>query len=256
MSVLPQGVLVTRPDPEGSILCQRLEDAGIPAFHLQTISFASAPHPDEFAQAIECLGEQDWLIFISPQAVYASLPAIQQRWRAFPETVKIAAIGAGSAQALEKAGYQVDIYPSANWNSEGLLNLPVFKNIKDQHVAIIRGLGGRELLDHMLAERGAHVLPVIAYERLLPQVDMTPYLALLRDARLFAIICASFEGVKNLKSLFGPSVWPTLKQIDLIVVSERIKILAQDLGFQTIWVAQNASPDAILELLAQRRKIT
>ena len=132
-----------------------------------------------------------------------------------------------------------------------MLALPEFQAVQGQKVAIIRGEGGRELLHQQLTERGAQVLHVIAYQRVLPEVEAAPILQMLKQHQLNAIVCGSFESVQNLKILLGDAGWPFLKELPLIVVSERIKMLAQDLGFQTIWVAQNASLEAVVELLKE-----
>lgn len=246
-------VMVTRPDPGGSELCHHIQKQGDIALHFPTIVFAPPPDSVAFEQAISRLGEQDWLLFVSPQAVRASVPAIRRAWPVLPPTVHFAAIGAGTASALEEAGYNVSVTPTNEWNSESLLDTPEFQAIKGDRVAVIRGEGGREILEKILQERGAEVMSVVAYQRTKPAIDAAPYLPLLKDNKIDIIICTSYEGVSNLKELFGETAWEALKQIPLIVVSERIKALAQETGFLTIWVASNASHQAILATIAEKR---
>lgn len=246
-------ILVTRPHPAGTELCHLIESQGDQAIHLPTIAFEPPTDLSKFQQSIDALGEQDWLIFISPQAVYASIAAICKAWPQLPPSVTVAAVGEGTAKALKKAGYIVATHPPAEWSSEGLLALPEFQSIQGKKVAIIRGEGGRELLEKTLLTRGAEVMHVIAYQRVIPKIKMSSYLNLLKQKTIDVMICTSYEGVQNLKKLFGDTGSLYLPSIPLIVVSQRIKILAQDLGFQTIWVASNASHQAILEVLAQKR---
>lgn len=243
-------VMVTRPDPQGSELCQLIEAQGGRALHLPTIAIAPPPDLLAFRQAIRVLGGQEWLIFISPQAVYASIAAIKRAWPEFPRQTKFAAIGAATANALEADGYAAAIHPTTEWNSESLLALPAFWQVAGKYIAIIRGAGGREWLEKTLIARGAKVTSVMAYQRVLPQVDTQECLNLLEQHSINRIVCTSFTGVSNLKQLFSEKGWLYLKTIVLIVPSWRIKILAQDLGFQTIWVARNASHQAMLEILS------
>ena len=42
-----------------------------------TLAFGPPPDSAQFQRAIAAMGEQDWLIFISPQAVYSSQAAIK-----------------------------------------------------------------------------------------------------------------------------------------------------------------------------------
>lgn len=246
-------ILVTRPEPQGRELCKLITDQGGQAVSFPTIAFAPPPDLQAFQQAIMALGEQDWLIFISPQAVYSSMIHIRNAWPQLPSTVKLAAVGAGTAKALRAAGYTVTAQPTTEWNSEALLDLPEFQSIAGKKIAIIRGVGGRELIDKQLAERGAHILTVLAYERVLPAIDVSNCLNLLKQNIIDMVVCTSYEGVRNLKILLGEAGWFYIKDIPLIVMSERIKTLAHDLGFQTIWVTRNASQTAILDLMAERR---
>ncbi|MBX3708511.1 MAG: uroporphyrinogen-III synthase [Gammaproteobacteria bacterium] len=248
-------ILVTRPAPQGLELCQLITAHGGHAINFPTIAFAPPPDPVAFQKTVNVLGEQEWLIFISPQAVYSSVLHIRKAWPIFPYWVKFAAVGAGTAKALHEAGYDVSVHPLTEWNSEGLLDLPEFQpiTIAEKKIAIIRGVGGREWLDKVLAERGAHVLPVIAYERTLPQVDVNECAASFVDHKIDVIVCASNDGIRNLKLLLGERIWPLISVIPLVVLSQRMKMLAQDLGFQRIWVTRNASQIAILEAMVENR---
>jgi uroporphyrinogen-III synthase len=162
-------------------------------------------------------------------------------------------VGSGTAKALKEAGYLVAAHPELNWSSEGLLDLPEFQTIAGKKIAIVRGEGGRELLEKTLLSRGALVSHVIAYQRVLPEIETCPYVDLFKHRQIDVVVCTSYEGVRHFKILLGTNAWLDIKDIPLIVMSERIKTLAHDLGFQTIWVARHASHDAILELLAQKR---
>lgn len=243
-------ILVTRPEPQGEELCRLINAHGGEAISFPTIAFV----PKDFHHTLPLLGEQDWLIFISPQAVYSSIPQIRKAWPQLPETVKFAAVGAGTARVLQQAGYNVSIHPEADWSSVGVLALSEFRSVSGKKIAIVRGVGGREILDKTLAERGADILPVITYERVLPDVDVTECVELLEKGIINIIVCTSYDGVKNLKILLGEKGWPYLQEIPVIVMSERIKSLAHDLGFRRIWVTRNASQEAILDLIAEKRK--
>lgn len=245
-------VLVTRPSPAGEELCNLIRQCGGVATHFPTIEFAPPQDLSAYQRAIASLGTQDWLIFISPQAVYSSIPAIRSAWPHFPPKVRLAAIGSGTAKALKEAGYRVATQPTAEWSSESLLDLPEFQEVDGKNITLVRGEGGRDLLAKTFSSRGAKVSHVIAYQRIIPKAAPKLYCDLLKTRKIDAIVCTSFEGVRNFKTLLGTTNWPYIKGIPLIVVSERIKSLAHDLEFQPIWVAHNASNEVILELLLQR----
>ncbi len=255
MSKALQGfkVLVTRPGEPGDHLCQMIAQNGGQAEHFPTIAFAPPPDKAAFEQGIAALGEQDWIIFVSPHAVRVSIPSIRKAWPVFPPRTQFAAVGAITAAALRGAGYNA-VYPHTDWSSEALIAMPEFQHLQDKKVAIIRGEGGRDVLEHELAERGAQILSVVAYKRTLPLRSAVENKGLdsLDNKDIDAIVCASFESIQNLKIILGESGWPRIKNVPLIVVSERIKTLAQALGFQTIWVANNASHQAIIDVISKR----
>ncbi len=242
-------VLVTRPGSNGLALCQCIEAFEGKAWHFPTIAFAPPLDLPAFYRAIAQLDEQAYWIFNSPQSVEASIKIIQHKWPQLPSSVKLAAMGAGTQRVLKAAGYQDIICPVSDWHSEGLLALPEFQSIKHKKIAIVRGEGGREYLEKIFTEREAQVLSIIAYRRVLPLIDVTPYEQLLRAGAINRVVCTSFEGIQQLLILLGASLDSLIKRIPLIVSSERVKTLAQDLGFQTIWVARNASHQAILDVL-------
>lgn len=243
-------ILVTRPSPAGEVLCTHIRENGGVATHLPTIAFAPPKDLDQLQSALEKLGEQEWLIFISPQAVRASVASIRRLWPNLTPQVRFAAVGGGTAQALQEAGYVVSACPTAEWSSEGLLALPAFQSVKNTKIAIVRGEGGRELLTTTLTERGADILPVVAYQRVIPNIDTSQYIALIQQQPLDASVCGSYEAVQNLKIMLGEQGWPLIQQVPIIVMSERIKKLAEDLGFQTIWVALEASHETVIATLA------
>lgn len=244
-------ILVTRPDPQGGQLVEMIAKKGGKPIFFPTIAFVPPPDEKVLQRALQQLGDQDYLIFISPQAVYSSVPFIRQLWPELSPKAQFFAIGAGTKKALHDAGYVATLCPPEEWNSEGLLAMPAFHSIENKKIAVFRGMGGRELVDQILSDRGAQVLPVIVYERIKPHHDTAPLIDQLKHRTIDALVCTSFEGVQNLKDLVGEEAWPLLQRIPLFVVSERIKSLAHDLGFQTIWVTQRASNEAILERLMQ-----
>lgn len=246
-------IMVTRPGHAGEELCHEIKTEGGQTTLFPTIAFGPPPDAKAFQQSINKLGDCDWVIFISPQAVVSSVPAIRKAWPQLPPKVKFAAVGASTAAALRDAGYEA-LHPKDEWGSEGLLEMEPFQEMDGERVAIVRGEGGRDVLELIFTERGARVMHVVAYHRTLPQVDVSEYVHLLRQHRIDAIVATSFEGVQNLKTLIGADGWPFLKEVPLIVASLRIKSLTRELGFKTIWVADNASHDAIINTLVDKKE--
>lgn len=244
-------VLVTRPGEAGQSLCEAIASAGGSGKHCPTIAFESILDDHAINEALTQLTAQDWFIFISPQAVRSVANAFKTYWQPH---IKLAAVGSGTKNALEKLGFSPVLSPSKDMGSDALLALTAFVTVEGQHITIVRGEGGRESLADTLIARGAHVSHLVAYRRILPTIGVTPFIAQLKTGKLDVVVCTSGEGVQNLKQLMGDAGWADLKRLPIIVVSERIKMLAHHLGFQTIWVASDASNAAILDQLAQIRE--
>lgn len=243
-------VLVTRPKPQGEILCEKIRAAGGEATYFPTIDIIPVRDAffgvDAFSPA-----NYDWLIFISPQAVYQSVPFM----KALPANLSIAAVGAGTAKALKEAHLPVHVCPSAEWSSEGLLKAPELQQLAGKKIAIMKGDGGRELLSHELAERGALVTSIITYRRALPSTAVDKIVDLLHSQSLDVVICTSNEGMQNLKKLLA-AAWADLAKVPILVISERMQARALELGFENILLAKNASHEAILETLAKEKRMT
>lgn len=247
-------IMVTRPEASGKQLCHEIEAAGGKAIHCPTIAFKPLLTESALKAALASLETYDWLIFISPQAV-SSVASLLSSLKKQLATVRIAAVGPGTKAALAALHFTNIAAPTQQEGSEGLLELPELQSVNQQQIAIIRGDGGRQYLADTLRERGAHVSYVATYQRIIPEHAMRTYQDRLLQGEITAIVCTSYEGIKNLKEMMGDAAWHVLQQMPIVVVSERIKVLAHHLGFQTIWVANNASHDAILETLAQLKEV-
>jgi len=245
-------VLVTRPKPQGEALCQHLQAEGFDTVYLPAIEIQLLPDLSLLRQQIAQLDQYAWAIFVSRSAVLTS-QAIHEQWPQLPPNLQIAAIGEGTAAALKQAGIVVNLYPPAEWSSEGLLSLPALQNLAGKKVAVFCGVGGRELLVNRLQERGAEVIRFISYQRCLPQIDMVPYRERLDQGQLDAMICTSFEGLANVQQLFGQPTWLKLRKIPLVLISERIMIQAKDFGFENCFLAKNASHEGITQALRMIR---
>ena len=147
-----RGVLILRPQGLGDELAEVIREAGGNAMLFPTIEILPAPRPARLAMLIARLHTFDCAIFISPTAVREGLREVCQR-RHWPEGVRVAAVGQGTAQVLRDAGHDQVIAPPPPGDSEALAALPEFQDIAGQNLVIFRGDGGREYLARALAAR-------------------------------------------------------------------------------------------------------
>jgi uroporphyrinogen-III synthase len=112
---------------------------------------------------------------------------------------------------------------------------------------IVRGEGGREELAATLRSRGATVDYLDVYKRVIPNSDSSQLDLLLAQDRLNVITATSGAALQNLLIMLEEKHHRRLFVAPLVVVSDRIRQIAADMGFKRIAVANSPSDSAILE---------
>jgi uroporphyrinogen-III synthase len=242
-------VLVTRPAHQASTLCGLIEQQGWQAIRFPTLEIVAVDNR-RIRQQLETINDWDWLIFISTNAVNFALATNNGKIDAF-KACSIAAVGKATEKALISAGLTVDLTPENNFNTEGLLATEAMQQLNDQNCLIVRGVGGRETLAHRLCERGATVDYMEVYSRELPVVDQSNVEVMLKSKALDIITITSGDALKNLVIMIGTELAEDLFSVPLIVISNRIKQLAEESGFKTIAVTDNPSDTAIIKTVVQ-----
>ena len=234
-------VLVTRPKELADNLCELIKNAGgvpicYPAIEIRE---PVASNSREFVS--HNIHAFNLAIFISPTAVMRTLRYLPT----LPQNLRIAAIGSRTAETLAQAGFRTDILPDGH-DSESLLAHPQMQpeNIRDAHIIIFRGEGGRTLLGDTLTARGANVIYAEMYSRARPEPDTDSQQQLLRAD---IVAATSNEGLLNLLEIVSDK--PFLRSLPLIVPGARCEQMARSLGFKSIVVADNATDDATLDAL-------
>jgi uroporphyrinogen-III synthase len=140
-------VVVTRPLAQGGALADAITAAGGRPLIFPLLEIAPAADPQALADAVERLAGYALAVFISPNAVDYSLPAILDAGP-WPSGLAAAAVGQGTVRALAAHGIDSCIAPRERFDSEALLALPELAGgrVAGRRIAIFRGDGGRELL--------------------------------------------------------------------------------------------------------------
>lgn len=245
-------ILVTRPGEAGVALCNTLEKAGASVSLFPTIAFADPPSLSALIEGLSTLTEQDWIFFVSPQAVerfitYTDQYHLDRRLL----SARIAAIGDGTARVLEQAGMTPIVYPTENATSEGLLLLPEVSDMANKKVTIVKGVGGRTLLADELRVRGAQVQSLIVYQRVLPKIDAAALKIALNQKKIHVILSTSFDSVSHLCQLVGEA--SGVQRVPLVVMSERVRQLARALGFVTVYTNNVADQVEIEQFLIENK---
>lgn len=249
-------ILVTRPAHQADKLCRLIEQSGgVPVSFptLEIVGLDSEFTGSDSAQnsgpsQLPRLTDYQWLIFTSANAVNFAMKANGGKIAEFTQ-VQIAAIGKATQNALNAAGIPVALTPGRGMDSESLLAEPLMQavNVIGAKILIVKGQGGRDELAKVLHERGCRVDFWEVYKRVMPDTDCSGLKRLLDRDKLDAIVITSSESLRNLVSMAGENDNNNLVKIPLIVISNRIKQFAAELGFARIKVAESPADEAILE---------
>lgn len=249
-----RNILIVRPPEYGASLFSKLLAADFNPIRFPTIEFGPTPNQQILQAAIQKLNTTDIIIFTSRAAVLFGIEAIQN-FGILPADIKCVAIGPATKEALLQRGIQNVICPEdPPYESEALLKLPIFQNIKDTSIKIFRGNGGRQLLFETLVARGAELEFVECYQRCVPSVNSYEIMKFFKendsDDNLDAIIIVmSIESLMNFKKMVPVELWSSIQRKPLIVISERLKQKAQDLGFSKVLLSKSTEDDSIISLL-------
>jgi uroporphyrinogen III methyltransferase / synthase len=193
-------VLLTTPPPVTAGLGGLLRAAGASVTSLPAIQIEPLPDNAGFAATLEeRLGESDWAVFASGSAVDAVFNALESRGRdarAFGG-IQIAALGTGTARALEARGIAPDLLP-AEFVSESVVDSLLEELDADDRVLVFGASGGRTVIRDRLHDAGIAVSRVDSYLT----VPTTPSAAEIRSALDEAPDWAVFTSPSAAHSLF------------------------------------------------------
>ncbi|UQY43928.1 uroporphyrinogen-III synthase [Erwinia sp. PK3-005] len=243
-------ILVTRPSPSGDELVTRLCALGYTAWGFPLIEFSPGHELAQLPQQLAALSPGDLVFVLSQHVMHYAQPCMQRAGLTWPASLDYYAIGRSTALALHRASGQNVVWPPERETSETLLQLPTLRRLKGKKALILRGNGGRELLGATLAQRGADVRFLECYQRCEKFYHGPSEGKRWRDRGIDTLVVTSGEMLQQLHRLF-PAIdreeW--LLGCRLLVVSERLATLAQELGWSDIKVADGADNDALMRAL-------
>ena len=235
-------VVVTRPARQAGPFVAMLQDAGADPILLPTIEIEPI-ELDVASRAALAPDDFDWTVYTSANAVECSLQQLPR-----PARTRVAAIGRATARALDEQGIRVDAVPQAASDSEGLLALGAFTDLRGQRILIVKGAGGRTLLRAELARRGAEVVLCEVYRRRPAAADPAALEALQKASghtRLIVVV-TSGEVLGALLETAPDGRLPKLRDATLLVPGERVAASARSLGWRGPLVVAPSAEDGVM----------
>ena len=250
-------VVVTRAVHQADELCDLISQAGAEAVRFPVTEIDAVDDSDPvLVRSLKTLDEADVAIFVSPNAATYGLSLLERWGRELPKRAIVLAVGPGTARQLHERGVSVSAVPQGKYDSEALLALPDLQDVAGRSILIIRGQAGRELLAEELARRQAVVSHLVCYRRVALDNPDPKVLSRWHDKGFDVLILTSVSAAHHLSQLLGTSAVELLKNMSVVVSSERIGEYCRSMGFAgSIVVAENAGMPALVSALEQVSRV-
>lgn len=238
-------VLITRPQPQANRLADFLQAKGAKTTILPMVEICPVP----LEAALEEIEQFSKVIAISVPAVEIAHQKLAELFS--PEELCNRAWftpGKGTAKALREKGVQPQC-PDSEFTSEAMLELPELKQVEGENILLLKGEGGRDLLNEELTQRGAKVVSLSLYRRQCPDYSPSEVETTLASAGINAIVATSGQILSNIQAC-SPNLQDMLP-VPLIVPSPRVAEQAKEYGFKKVVISQGAGNQDIAEALLQ-----
>jgi uroporphyrinogen-III synthase len=245
-------ILNTRPAHQQDSLKALLEGEGAQVIAFPAIEIIECETTDFHRGLIENIRHYHIALFVSRNAVDGALRYLERD--KLPADLQLGVIGEGSYRALLEQVDDLDarLIRGHPYNSEGLLATSALQQVAGKKILIFRGQQGRNLLGDELRARGATVSYCEVYRRRIPENDASSFAQLTTTRFPTLAVFTSNEGMLNLLNLTSGSSRRKLLDIPWLLISERMRESAVNLGHNAaIIIAANANDEGIQQAINQ-----
>jgi len=233
-------LLVTRFAPHAQQLADALTEAGYFSLAQPLLAIEPLQNTVRVEQFIN--GDFDIAIAVSGNAVACTHALLQQAW----PTLTYFAVGSSTQTALKQHVKGTVYVPDDHFDSEGLLALDALQDVDGKRILILRGQGGRDLLDKTLIQRGASVEFLESYRRVALPIEAHQLHNNCQQADINGVIISSIEILNQLFTLVTNQHQHWLNTLTLYVPSERVAKHAAQLGLKRLVILPSLQVDKII----------
>ena len=250
-------IVVTRSREQASELVRQLTELGADVLEIPTISIKPPKKIGPLREAIEGIGLYDWLVFTSPNGVETFFREFFTKYKDMRSlgAVKIAAIGAVTAQKVAEFHLEVDLQP-VEFTGEALL-AEFKKSVSCENLKFL--LPRADLADEQLArgleDLGAIVDDLDAYQTMPDTEDRNGHRTRLLDEGADFITFTSSSTVANFCDLVDvPALLKQFPRLRIVSIGPQTSRALQAHGLEiAAEAAVHTIPglvDAVLKLCA------
>ncbi len=245
-----QRVLVTRPSHQAGGMVRKLEHLGAVVSKMPAVEIRDLADFTLVDAALGQLrrGEWDWLVFTSANGVHAMLRRLDAIGRDLRDlgSVKFAAIGPKTADALREYRLRADVVPADTFSSEGLANA-LKPYVRGNRVLLARANRGRAELQDELA-KVATIDQVAVYDQVDAITPIATVLDALRRGEIRYVTLPSPNIARGILSGFDETIRGRVErgEIRLVAISPITGDAVRALGFPVAAEATTFTEDGLI----------
>jgi uroporphyrinogen III methyltransferase/synthase len=249
-------VLVTRPPHQASGMVRKLEDLGAVVTRLSPVEIREPADFGPLDRALTQLrvGEWDWLVFTSANGVHSLLRRLEGLGRDLRDigSLKLAAIGPKTAEALREYRLRADLIPEATYSSEGLA-ASLAPLVAGQRVLLARANRGRDLLRDELVKVAARVEQVTVYDQVDSLESDPAVLDALRRGEIGYVTLPSSNIARGLLKLFDETIRGRVERGDirLVAISPETGRTIRELGYPVAAEAEVFTEEGLIKAVVR-----
>ncbi len=265
-------ILVTRPKNRPSVMASKLRSMGAEVVEIPSVKTVAFSDQTRLKSELKKIDEYKWLVFTSPFGVevfFDQLSSEKMDVRRLTG-IKIAAIGAATANAVQKRGLMVDLVPKT-YSAEQLgKELRQVCGDGDKVLIARAEIGSKDLTNELCPEeykgnikgnicediqrekgtnKTIHVTDVPIYETRYVSRDNVDMNKLLKENK---INCVTFTSASTVKGLAASCSDVDFTQIKAACIGKQTEAAAAELGMKT-YVAEAATMDSLTSLIVMLR---
>jgi len=248
-SLFGRRILVTRAADQAGPMAEALAAHGAEPRLCPTIGIVPPASYAELDARIGQLGEVDYLILTSANAVeafFARLAAAGKDARALAG-VTLVTVGPKTAEVLAAYGLKADRLP-ASYDAEGVVAL-LRDEVAGKQVLYPRAALARDLIVRELTAAGAKVAAPEAYASALPAEASETACKLLQEGLDLLTFTAS-STVRNFAGMLAPAQLALARMIPAAVIGPQTAATARELGFTVAIEPAEATLEAMVAAIA------
>ncbi len=237
-------ILITRAREQADELAEKIRARGGEPIEFPTIEFAPLEHFSALDDALARVNEFDWIVFTSAngaRAVDERLRALNSNGARF-EKARVAAIGPGTARALEALGIRVAFVPTKFRGEQIARELPI--EAKQRALLLRADIASPALADGLRA-RGVVVHDVDAYRTGMPAAQK------INLDNVDAITFTSSSTARNFFAMLDDDVRAQLSRIEIFCIGPVTADTARELGLRVSASADEHTLDGLVKTMIE-----